>query len=171
MTCGTDKPLLYSADRETHRRIVGSAFVAIIILITMFGAAVISKFEQQPAQPSVAVLRAGIAYLTLQCHLGFPRESLRDQSDSIANFEISSRCRFLVHFPFAFAAALKVLIRYIVSPQNVPLHSIGDRREWDYGKPGRWLGFPNVDVLLFDSYSATQKRKPPRRLCVVHVSP
>jgi hypothetical protein len=49
----------YSADRQTHRRIVGSAFVAIII-VTMFGAAVILKSERQLAQPSVAVLKAGI---------------------------------------------------------------------------------------------------------------
>jgi hypothetical protein len=118
----------------------------------------IGKADRNPA---IVAALDNLAYLTLQCRLGFPCESLRDQSDSIANFEISSRHRFLVHFPFAFAAALKVLIRYIMSPQNVPLQSIGDRREWDYGKPGRWLGFPNVDVLLFDSYSATQKRKPP----------
>jgi hypothetical protein len=124
----------------------------------------IGKADRNPA---IVAMLDNLAYLTLQCRLGFPCESLRDQSDSIANFEISSRYRF----PFAFAATLKVLIRYIVNPQNVPLHSIGDRREWDYGKPGRWLGFPNVDVLLFDSYGATQKRKPPRRLCVVHVSP
>jgi len=43
---------LYSADRQTHRRIVGSAFVAILI-ITMVCVAVISKFERQPAQPSI----------------------------------------------------------------------------------------------------------------------
>jgi hypothetical protein len=54
---------LYSADRQTYRRIVASAFVAIFI-ITMLGAAVISKFEQQPAQSSVAVLRAGIPIAT-----------------------------------------------------------------------------------------------------------
>jgi len=54
---------LYSADRQTYRRIVASAFAAIFI-ITMLGAAVISKFEQQPAQSSVAVLRAGIPIAT-----------------------------------------------------------------------------------------------------------
>jgi predicted permease len=54
---------LYSADRQTHRRIVGSAFVATLI-ITMVCVAVISKFEQQPAQPSVAVLRAGMPVAT-----------------------------------------------------------------------------------------------------------
>jgi hypothetical protein len=54
---------LYSADRQTHRRIVGSALVAILI-ITMVGVAVISKFERQPAQPSIAVLRAGIPVAT-----------------------------------------------------------------------------------------------------------
>jgi hypothetical protein len=54
---------LYSADRQTHRRIVGSAFVAILI-ITVLSAAVISKLEQQPAQSSVAVLRAGIPVAT-----------------------------------------------------------------------------------------------------------
>jgi hypothetical protein len=53
---------LYSADRQTHCRIVGSAFVAIPI-ITMLGA-VISKFERPPAQSSVAVLRAGIPVAT-----------------------------------------------------------------------------------------------------------
>ena len=54
---------LYSADRQTHRRIVGSAFVA-ILFITTLGAAVISKFEQQPARSSGAVLRAGIPVAT-----------------------------------------------------------------------------------------------------------
>ncbi len=54
---------LYSADRQTHRRIIGSAFVA-IFFITMLGAAVMSKFEQQPAQSSAAVLRAGIPIAT-----------------------------------------------------------------------------------------------------------
>ena len=54
---------MYSADRQTHRRIVGSAFV-VILIITIFGAAGISKFEQQPAQSSVAVLRAGIPIAT-----------------------------------------------------------------------------------------------------------
>jgi hypothetical protein len=46
---------LYSADRQTHRRIVGSAFVAIFV-VTLFGIAAISQFEQQAAQPSIAVL-------------------------------------------------------------------------------------------------------------------
>jgi len=54
---------LYSADRQTHRRIVGSAFAA-ILFITMLGAAVLSKFEQQPAQSSAAVLRVGIPIAT-----------------------------------------------------------------------------------------------------------
>jgi hypothetical protein len=54
---------LYSADRQTHRRIVGSAFVAILI-ITMLSAAMLSKLEQQPALSSVAVLRAGIPVAT-----------------------------------------------------------------------------------------------------------
>jgi hypothetical protein len=54
---------LYSADRQTHRRIVGSAFVAIFI-ITMLGVTALSKLEAQPAQPSVAVLRAGIPVAT-----------------------------------------------------------------------------------------------------------
>jgi hypothetical protein len=54
---------LYSADRQTHRRIVRSAFVA-ITMINVLGAAVISKLEQQPAQSSVAVLRAGIPITT-----------------------------------------------------------------------------------------------------------
>jgi hypothetical protein len=50
---------LYSADRQTHRRIVGSAFVA-ILFITMLAAAAMSKFEQRPAQTSSAILRGGI---------------------------------------------------------------------------------------------------------------
>jgi hypothetical protein len=54
---------LYSADRQTHRRILGSAFVAIFIT-TMFGVTVFSKLEAQPARPSVAVLRAGIPVAT-----------------------------------------------------------------------------------------------------------
>jgi hypothetical protein len=54
---------LYSADRQTHRRIIGSAFVAIVIS-TMFGVAAFSKLETRPAQPSVAVLRAGIPLAT-----------------------------------------------------------------------------------------------------------
>ena len=54
---------LYSADRQTHRRIVGSAFVAILI-ITLLGAAVSSKLEQQPSQSSVSVLKAGIPVTT-----------------------------------------------------------------------------------------------------------
>jgi hypothetical protein len=54
---------LYSADRETHRRIIGSAFVAIIV-VTMLGAAVIAKSEQQSPRSSVAVLRAGIPVAT-----------------------------------------------------------------------------------------------------------
>jgi len=55
---------LYSADRQTHRRIVGSAFVAILI-ITVLSTAVFSKLEQQPTQSSVAVLRAGIPVATI----------------------------------------------------------------------------------------------------------
>jgi hypothetical protein len=54
---------LYSADRQTHRRIVGSAFVA-IVMITMFGVAAFSKFQTQPPQPSMAALRAGIPVAT-----------------------------------------------------------------------------------------------------------
>ena len=54
---------LYSADRETHRRIIGSAFVAITV-VTMLGTAVIAKSEQQSPQSSVAVLRAGIPVAT-----------------------------------------------------------------------------------------------------------
>jgi len=53
---------LYSADRETHRRIIGSAFVAIFV-ITIFGVGAISKLAQQPA-PSSAVLKAGIPVAT-----------------------------------------------------------------------------------------------------------
>jgi hypothetical protein len=54
---------LYSADRQTHRRIVGSAFIAVLI-ISMLGAAAFTKLEQQPAQSSFAVLRAGIPVAT-----------------------------------------------------------------------------------------------------------
>ena len=54
---------LYSADRQTYRRIVGSAFVAILI-IAMVCVAVIAKFERHPAQPPIAVLRAGISVAT-----------------------------------------------------------------------------------------------------------
>jgi hypothetical protein len=54
---------LYSADRQTHRRIVGSAFVAIFV-VTLFSIAAISRFEQQAAQPSIAVLRVGISVAT-----------------------------------------------------------------------------------------------------------
>jgi hypothetical protein len=54
---------LYSADRQTHRRIVGSAFIAVLI-VTMLGAAAFSKLEQQQARSSVAVLRAGIPVAT-----------------------------------------------------------------------------------------------------------
>jgi hypothetical protein len=54
---------LYSADRQTHRRIVGSAFIAIFV-VTLFGVAAISKFEQRAPQPSIAVLRAGIPVAT-----------------------------------------------------------------------------------------------------------
>jgi hypothetical protein len=54
---------LYSADRQTHRRIVGSAFVAIFV-VTLFDIAAISKFEQPAARPSIAVLRVGISVAT-----------------------------------------------------------------------------------------------------------
>jgi hypothetical protein len=54
---------LYSTDRQTHRRTIGSAFVA-IFFITMLGVAFMSKFEQQPARSSAAVLRAGIPIAT-----------------------------------------------------------------------------------------------------------
>jgi hypothetical protein len=46
----------------------------------------IGKADRNPA---IVAALDNLAYLTLQCHLGFPCESLRDQSDSIANFEIS----------------------------------------------------------------------------------
>jgi hypothetical protein len=49
---------MYSADRQTHRRIIGSAFVAICI-VTMLGIAVITRHEQQQAS-STTVLRAGV---------------------------------------------------------------------------------------------------------------
>jgi hypothetical protein len=54
---------LYSADRQTHRRIVGSAFVAIFV-VTLFDIAAILKFEQLAARPSIAVLRVGISVAT-----------------------------------------------------------------------------------------------------------
>jgi tellurite resistance protein len=50
---------LYSADRQTHRRIIGSAFV-IIATITLLGVAASAKRETRLAEPSIAVLRAGI---------------------------------------------------------------------------------------------------------------
>lgn len=50
---------LYSADRQTYRKTIGSAFVAIFI-VTLLGVAVISKFEREPAPPSAAVLSAGM---------------------------------------------------------------------------------------------------------------
>jgi hypothetical protein len=49
---------MYSADRQTHRRIIGSAFVVICIII-MLGTAAITRHEQQQAS-SIAVLRAGM---------------------------------------------------------------------------------------------------------------
>lgn len=54
---------LYSADRQTHRRIIGSAFVAILV-VTLFGVAAMSRFEQRGTQPSLAVLRAGMPVAT-----------------------------------------------------------------------------------------------------------
>jgi predicted permease len=54
---------LYSADRQTHRRIVGSAFIAVLV-ISILGAAAFSKLEQRPARSSVAVLRAGMPVAT-----------------------------------------------------------------------------------------------------------
>jgi hypothetical protein len=50
---------LYSADRQTHRRIIGSAFV-LIATITLLGVAASAKRETQLAEPSIAVLPAGI---------------------------------------------------------------------------------------------------------------
>jgi hypothetical protein len=47
---------MYSADRQTHRRIIGSAFVVICIVI-MLATAAITRHEQAS---SIAVLRAGV---------------------------------------------------------------------------------------------------------------
>jgi energy-converting hydrogenase Eha subunit C len=49
---------MYGADRQIHRRIIGSAFVVICIVI-MLGTAAITGHEQQQAS-SVALLRAGM---------------------------------------------------------------------------------------------------------------
>jgi len=49
---------MYSADRQTHRRIIGSAFVVICIVVLLSSAA-ITRHEQQQAS-SIAVLRAGV---------------------------------------------------------------------------------------------------------------
>jgi hypothetical protein len=49
---------LYSADRQTHRRIIGSAFV-MIATITLCGVAASAKRETKLAEPSISVLRAG----------------------------------------------------------------------------------------------------------------
>jgi hypothetical protein len=49
---------LYSADRQTHRRIIGSAFV-MTVTITLLGIVASAKREN-PAEPSIAVLGAGI---------------------------------------------------------------------------------------------------------------
>jgi hypothetical protein len=53
---------MYSADRQTHRRIIGSAFVVICILI-MLGTAAITRHEQQQTS-SIAVLRTGMPVAT-----------------------------------------------------------------------------------------------------------
>jgi hypothetical protein len=47
--------------------------------------------------PAIVAALDNLAYLTLQCHLGFPCETLSDQSNPIANFEISFRFRVLLH--------------------------------------------------------------------------
>jgi hypothetical protein len=50
---------LYSADRQTHRRIIGSAFV-LTATFALLGALASAKRETQPAESSMATLRAGI---------------------------------------------------------------------------------------------------------------
>ncbi len=50
-------PSMYSAERQTHRRIIGSAFV-VICIVMMLAIAAIAGQEQQQAS-SIAVLRAG----------------------------------------------------------------------------------------------------------------
>jgi hypothetical protein len=49
---------MYSADRQTHRRIIGSAFVVICIVVLLSTAAITRHDQQQPS--SIAVLRAGV---------------------------------------------------------------------------------------------------------------
>jgi hypothetical protein len=72
---------LYSADRQTHRGIVGSVSVAILI-ITVLNAAVSSKLEQQPAQSSAAVLRAGIPIAILTAAISSSVEGVTVAEDS-----------------------------------------------------------------------------------------
>jgi hypothetical protein len=54
----------YSADRETHRRTIGTAAV-VIVAVAMLGIGVMSKFDRQQGQTSAAVLRAGVPLATV----------------------------------------------------------------------------------------------------------
>lgn len=51
----------YSADRTTHCRVIGSAFVA-VVLVTLLSISVFSKSDQQAA--SAPIVRAGIPVIT-----------------------------------------------------------------------------------------------------------
>jgi hypothetical protein len=46
--------------------------------------------------PAIVAPLDNLAYLTLQRHLGFPRETFSDQSDSIANFETVIQLRLFL---------------------------------------------------------------------------
>jgi hypothetical protein len=49
---------MYSADRHIHRRMIGSAFV-VLCMVIMLATAAITGYEQQQAS-SVTLLRAGM---------------------------------------------------------------------------------------------------------------
>jgi hypothetical protein len=55
----------HSLDRQTHRRIVGSAFV-MIATITLLGVAASAKGETPPAEPSIAVAMADGGYFIIR---------------------------------------------------------------------------------------------------------
>jgi hypothetical protein len=51
----------YSADRATHRRVIGSAFVAIFV-VTLFGVGLFAKSEREAG--AAPILKAGIPLAT-----------------------------------------------------------------------------------------------------------
>jgi hypothetical protein len=59
-----------------------------------------SAIVKADRDPAIVAALNNLADLTLQRDLGFPCESLRDQSNAIANFETIFRPR-LIHFSFA----------------------------------------------------------------------